>query len=178
MLKEEKSFDIPLKAKLYNHGITEVRVVVEPSITLGNGNFDVGFSKGGAEVKHNIASGTNVREKVEYDVKKKKIETEIEINYDRTHLRINNLYSMEDPELTKTFIFIGKSHTVADGLNISYGYAQELDRKFKPSNQSLNLGVDYEPDETWRFGLGAGVLLPKPDEKLRFTASGRTAYRF
>lgn len=177
-LPKEQSFDIPLKAKVYGNGLTEVRAAIEPTVTLGAGKFDLDLKKGGVEVKHNIASGTNIREKAVYDLEKKELSTEFEANFDRANIRVNNLYSFENPDLSKTTVYIGKSHTVSDGLNISYSYSQELDRKFNSSNQSINFGLEYTPNDSWKFNLGGGVGLPSPDGQYNYGINARTTYRF
>ena len=177
-LPEEQSIDIPLKTRVYGNGITDIKASIEPTVTLGAGKFGVGLSKGGVEATHNIASGTNIREKAVYDIKKKELSTEVEINYDRANLKVSNNTSFENSENNKTYISISKSHTVNDELNIAYGYSQELDKDLKTQNQSLNVGVEYNPNETWRLNAGAGVNLPKPGAKPSYNVNARTGYRF
>lgn len=177
-LPEPKTFDLPINTKVYGNGETELYASIDPSVTLGAGKFGMDLHKGGMEVKHNIASGANIREKATYDIDKKELSTEVEANYDRANVKVSNLYSFANPDLTKTYISIGKSHTVADGLNIGYNYSQELDRKFNASNQSINLGIEYIPDEKWRFNLGTGVSLPTPGGKYSYGLSVRSTYKF
>lgn len=177
-LPEEKSFNVPIKTKVYGNGITDIRASVDPEITLGAGKFGVGLSKGGVEATHNIATGTNIREKAAYDIKKKELSSEIEVNYDRANLKVSNTTSFENSDNNKTYISISKSHTVSDELNIAYGYSQELDKNLKPSNQSLNVGVDYAPNESVRVNAGVGVNIPKPGAKPSYNVNARTAYKF
>lgn len=177
-LPEEKSFDIPLKTKVYGNGVTDIKASIEPTVTLGAGNFKVGLSKGGIEANHNIASGTNIKEKATYDIKKKELDSEIEVNYDRANLKVVNKTSFENSDNNKTYISISKSHTINDEVNIGYGYSQELDKDFKTANQSLNVGVDYAPNENVRVNVGAGVNIPKPGQKATVNVNARTAYKF
>lgn len=177
-LPEEKTFNIPLKTKVYGNGVTDIKASIDPSVTLGNGTFKVGLSKGGVEASHNIASGTNVREKVAYDLKSKELDSEIEVNYDRANLKVVNKTGLENSDNNKTYISISKSHTLNDQVNIAYGYSQELDKDFKTNNQSVNVGVDYAPNENVRINVGAGVNIPKPGQKASVSVNARSAYKF
>jgi hypothetical protein len=177
-LPEPQTIPLPIKTKVYGNGALEIRVGIEPSLTLGQGKIAMDLHKGGMEVKHNIASGTNLREAASYDVDKKELSSEIEANYERTNVKVSNLYAFTNPDATKTYISMSKSHTIADGLNIGYGYSQELDRHFKPSNQSITLGVEYTPNDNWRFNLGTGISLPTPDGVKSYGLSARSTYKF
>jgi hypothetical protein len=178
LLKKEKDIDIPINTKLYDNGNLEVRAGVSPKVTIGNDTFEVDMKRVDLELKQNIASGTNIRETFKYDFKNKKIETDIEINYSRVNLRVINNTSFEDKNQNSTYVSLGKSHSISDEVNISYSYSQGFDKDFNPKNSSLNLGVEYAPNDNWRFGVGGNVSLPTPNSKATYNASARITHRF
>lgn len=178
LLKEEKDFDVPVNTKLYDNGALEIRAGVAPKVTIGNDNFKVDMKRANLELKQNIASGTNIRESFKYDVENKRLETDIEVNYDRANLRIRNNTSFEDKNQNSTHVSLGKSHSISDEVNIAYSYSQEFDKDFNPKNSSLNLGVEYAPNDNWRFNAGGGVSLANPDAKPVYNANVRVTHRF
>jgi len=177
-LAEPKDIPLPLKARVYSNGRLQVNAEIKPTVSVGGGKVSIDLNSTGVEVKHNIASGTDIREKVAYDFDQKKVNSEFEVNFDRTHLRINNESFIDTPESNNSNITIGKSHTVYDGVNINYSYQQNLDSKLKPTNQAVNFGVEYTPNDNLRINTGAGINLPKEGEKIQYSVSARATYRF
>ncbi|GIW23018.1 MAG: hypothetical protein KatS3mg068_2025 [Candidatus Sericytochromatia bacterium] len=178
LLKEEKDFDVPVNTKLYDNGVLEVRAGIAPKVTIGNDNLNLDMKRANLELKQNIASGTNIRESFKYDIEQKKLETDLELNYDRANLRIKNNTSFKDENQNSTYISLGKSYTLTDEVNIAYSYSQEFDKDFKPKNSSLNIGVEYAPNDDWRFNVGGGVSLPNSNSKPSYNANFRVTHRF
>ncbi|MBC7475343.1 MAG: hypothetical protein H7263_13720 [Candidatus Sericytochromatia bacterium] len=177
-LKDEIHLDAPIKTSLYSNGSNTIKAIVSPTLNVGGGHLGVSLHKAGIESEQNISSGVNAREKVIYDFEKKETHLELEANYNRTYLRANTTYSKSNPNDTKGFISVGNSHVLSDKVNLSYGYSQEFDKNFKSSNQSLNVGVEYNPSEKWRINAGAGAYVPSPGSQTALNLGMSASYRF
>lgn len=156
----EEKLAIPLSVKVYDNGFMSVGTLTHADLMLGNKTFDLNFNKLGLNFRENIRSGVSTTQTVAFSVPDKVLNYGAAIQYDRFAGSFAQGADVDDGKLTGTQLVLSQGIPFSDKWVGLVGVQQAFDGKWKPINPGMNLGINYQLNETWGFSASTGITAP------------------
>ena len=177
-LDKETSLDLPISGKIYDNGTFSLNGELGGILKLGNHKLGLEYGSTGIETKENISSGFSSTQKVKYDNKEKKLESELKLEYKGLTAGFNNKHSFKNENDTISHVIVGFTHPLFKGINSSITYQQDFDHSFNSLNHNLATGFTFAPRENINLSLNGDISMPDIHKKPVYGASFAVNIKF
>ena len=164
VLKEEKTFNAPIRTKLYDNGSFSLKTGIENKVTVGNHKLYMNLNTLSLETGEKFASGISSSQNFKYDTKADTLESDLKFNYDGFSMGMRNMYNLKQPQDTTSHVNFGYTRPFTSTLSGNVSYEQDLNNKWQLSNPIAGAGISIRPNEKFDMSLNTKIPVQNKHE--------------